>query len=230
MTTFAARLTSRLSSRAIGVGFAFVAAIVSGVSVFVNSKGVSHFDDATVYTTAKNAIAGALLVVLALPLLAARGALRARARRVRRAAAQWLGLVAHRLHRRQRPVRALLRGPLPRDRDAGRLHAEDARHLGGAARGAAAAGANPAGASRRDRARRGRPGVACRRRRHGHLRRRRGDDLRGDAAVGGRGDPRQAARRRHRPADARGRHGWRSAWSCSSPGSSSRAAPPRLPA
>jgi drug/metabolite transporter (DMT)-like permease len=40
----------------------------------VNSKGVSHFDDATVYTTAKNAVAGALLFALALPLLSAKRA------------------------------------------------------------------------------------------------------------------------------------------------------------
>ena len=70
MTSLAPALTSRLSTRAIGVGFAFVAAVISGVAVFVNSKGVSHFEDATVYTTAKNAIAGGLLLALALPLLA----------------------------------------------------------------------------------------------------------------------------------------------------------------
>ncbi len=93
MTTFAASLTARLSSRAIGVCFAFVAAIVSGVSVYVNSKGVSHFDDATVYTTAKNAVAGALLVVLAIPVItaAARPGSRAPRPQGRR---QWLGLVA----------------------------------------------------------------------------------------------------------------------------------------
>ena len=115
-----------------------------------------------------------------------------------------------RLHRRQRPVRALLRRPLPRDRDAGRIHPEDARHLGRAARGAAPARARAAGASGRDRARRGRPGVARRRRRDDRLRWRRGDDPRGHTDVGCRGDLRQASRRGDRPADSRGRtHGVR---------------------
>ena len=59
------------SSRAFGVALAFVTACVSGAAVYVNSKGVSHFDDATVYTTAKNAVAGAVLLALALPLLGA---------------------------------------------------------------------------------------------------------------------------------------------------------------
>jgi drug/metabolite transporter (DMT)-like permease len=72
MSTLAAHpLIARFSTRTIGVALAFVTACVSGVAVYVNSKGVSHFDDATVYTTAKNAVAGALLFVLALPLLSA---------------------------------------------------------------------------------------------------------------------------------------------------------------
>jgi drug/metabolite transporter (DMT)-like permease len=52
---------------------AAVAALVSGVAVFVNGIAVRHFDDATVYTTAKNLWAGVLLAValLALPLVAA---------------------------------------------------------------------------------------------------------------------------------------------------------------
>ena len=40
---------------------AMVAALVSGVAVFVNGVAVRHFDDATVYTTAKNLWAGVLL-------------------------------------------------------------------------------------------------------------------------------------------------------------------------
>jgi drug/metabolite transporter (DMT)-like permease len=90
MTSLAATRVDRLSRRTIGIGFAFGAALVSGVSVYVNSKGVSHFDDATVYTTAKNAVAGVLLVALALPLLAApaRDAARPRMQRHR------LGLAA----------------------------------------------------------------------------------------------------------------------------------------
>lgn len=60
------------SSRTLGIALAFVTACVSGVAVYVNSKGVSHFDDATVYTTAKNAVAGVVLLALAVPLLAAK--------------------------------------------------------------------------------------------------------------------------------------------------------------
>ena len=75
MSTIAAHsFLTRLSTRTIGVMLAFVTACASGVAVYVNSKGVSHFDDATVYTTAKNAVAGALLLVLALPLLSAKRA------------------------------------------------------------------------------------------------------------------------------------------------------------
>jgi len=73
MSTLAAHpFLARLSTRTLGVMLAFVTACVSGVAVYVNSKGVSHFDDATVYTTAKNAVAGALLLVVALPLLTAK--------------------------------------------------------------------------------------------------------------------------------------------------------------
>jgi drug/metabolite transporter (DMT)-like permease len=78
-----------LSRRATGIALASVTAVVSGVAVFVNSHGVSHFDDATVYTTAKNAVAGLLLVALAVPLFASPSpGSRPRSRR------QWTGLVA----------------------------------------------------------------------------------------------------------------------------------------
>jgi drug/metabolite transporter (DMT)-like permease len=55
-----------MSRRAAGIGLAFVTAIVSGVSIWVNGHAVKHFHDATVYTTAKNAVAGVLLLALAL--------------------------------------------------------------------------------------------------------------------------------------------------------------------
>jgi drug/metabolite transporter (DMT)-like permease len=55
-----------MTTRATGIILAFVTAVVSGVSIFVNSHAVRHFDDATVYTTAKNAVAGALLLILVL--------------------------------------------------------------------------------------------------------------------------------------------------------------------
>jgi drug/metabolite transporter (DMT)-like permease len=55
-----------VSTRAVGVSLAFATAVVSGVSIYVNGRAVKHFHDATVYTTAKNLVAGLLLLVLAL--------------------------------------------------------------------------------------------------------------------------------------------------------------------
>ncbi len=57
------------STRATGIALAFVTALISGVAIFVNGRAVKHFGDATVYTTAKNAVAGVLLLALAAPLL-----------------------------------------------------------------------------------------------------------------------------------------------------------------
>src|SRR5262249_36322644 len=54
------------SARAVGIALAFAAAAISGVSIYVNGHAVRHFHDATVYTTAKNLVAGVLLLVLAL--------------------------------------------------------------------------------------------------------------------------------------------------------------------
>jgi drug/metabolite transporter (DMT)-like permease len=70
---------------------AAVAAMVSGVAVFVNGLAVRHFDDATVYTTAKNLWAGALLAValVAVPMPAAR-----RAAPIPRSSWPWLAVVA----------------------------------------------------------------------------------------------------------------------------------------
>jgi drug/metabolite transporter (DMT)-like permease len=93
MSTLVQPLTTRFSTRTVGVALAFGTACISGIAVYVNSKGVSHFDDATVYTTAKNAVAGTLLLLLALPLLLAP---RASGSRVARPATRshWLALVA----------------------------------------------------------------------------------------------------------------------------------------
>jgi len=57
------------STRATGIALAFVTALISGIAIFVNGRAVKHFGDATVYTTAKNAVAGVLLLALAAPLL-----------------------------------------------------------------------------------------------------------------------------------------------------------------
>jgi drug/metabolite transporter (DMT)-like permease len=55
-----------MTSRSTGIALAFVTACISGVSIWVNGRGVAHFSDATVYTTAKNVIAGAFLLLLLL--------------------------------------------------------------------------------------------------------------------------------------------------------------------
>jgi drug/metabolite transporter (DMT)-like permease len=78
----------------VGIALAFVTAIVSGVAVYVNGYAVKHFEDATVYTTAKNAVAGALLVLLALAVTSS-GAARPDAPRSRPASGRgWLALLA----------------------------------------------------------------------------------------------------------------------------------------
>ncbi len=70
---------------------AVVAALVSGVAVFVNGLAVRHFDDATVYTTAKNLWAGVLLtvVLVVLPVPAAQ-----RPGSIGRSTWPWLAVVA----------------------------------------------------------------------------------------------------------------------------------------
>lgn len=46
------------------IALAVATALVSGVTVFVNGLAVRRFDDATVYTTAKNLVAGAVLAAV----------------------------------------------------------------------------------------------------------------------------------------------------------------------
>jgi drug/metabolite transporter (DMT)-like permease len=79
------------STRATGIALAFVAALISGVAIFVNGHAVKHFGDATVYTTAKNAVAGLLLLALAWPLLSFHAPSEARLPRARN---QKLGVLA----------------------------------------------------------------------------------------------------------------------------------------
>jgi drug/metabolite transporter (DMT)-like permease len=55
-----------MTRRSAGVALALVTACISGASIWVNGHAVSRFADATVYTTAKDAVAGVLLLVLAL--------------------------------------------------------------------------------------------------------------------------------------------------------------------
>ncbi len=80
-----------MTTRATGIALAFVTAVVSGVSIFVNGHAVKHFGDATVYTTAKNAVAGALLVILALTTQRSTGSASPAVPAKR---GQWLALVA----------------------------------------------------------------------------------------------------------------------------------------
>jgi len=59
------RVPTSPTDRRRGIALAFVAAAVSGVAVFVNGYGVRAVPDATVYTTAKNLVAAAVLVGVA---------------------------------------------------------------------------------------------------------------------------------------------------------------------
>ena len=54
-----------MTGRRAGIALAFATACISGVAIWVNSKAGVHFADATVYTTAKDSVAGVLLVALA---------------------------------------------------------------------------------------------------------------------------------------------------------------------
>ncbi len=58
--------TTQPSAHHTGLALAGVTAVVSGVSVFVNSSGVARFDDATTYTTAKNLVAAVLITAILL--------------------------------------------------------------------------------------------------------------------------------------------------------------------
>ena len=80
-----------MTARARGIALAFVAALISGISIYVNGHAVKHFGDATVYTTAKNAVAGVLLLAVALAAPARR---RSASVVARGAGRRWLGYVA----------------------------------------------------------------------------------------------------------------------------------------
>lgn len=54
-----------MDRRQIGIGLALAAAVISGVSVWVNAMAVKAFGDAILYTTVKNLIAAALLLAIA---------------------------------------------------------------------------------------------------------------------------------------------------------------------
>jgi len=57
-----------MDRRQVGIGLAFGAALISGVSVWVNAMAVKAFGDAVLYTTVKNLIAAVLLIAIAFAL------------------------------------------------------------------------------------------------------------------------------------------------------------------
>jgi len=83
--------TSQTGMKRTGIAFAFGAAGVSGVAVFVNSYGVREAPDATTYTTAKNLVAAMLIVVVAALATTRR---RSSAPRPPRTRGQWVALGA----------------------------------------------------------------------------------------------------------------------------------------
>lgn len=64
MTTTSPHPTRGSTVRNTGLALAGVTALVSGVSVFVNSYGIARFDDPTTYTTAKNLVAAVLVTAI----------------------------------------------------------------------------------------------------------------------------------------------------------------------
>ncbi len=88
-TRAAASATNRRDDRATGIALAFVTALVSGVSIFVNAAGVKQVPDAAVYTTGKNLVAALILLAL-LAIVGGRSSVRSLDRRT----AAGLGLVA----------------------------------------------------------------------------------------------------------------------------------------
>lgn len=58
------RRTGIPRTRAWGIGLAFATAVISGLAVFLNGYAVRRFDDATVFTTAKNGVAALILVAV----------------------------------------------------------------------------------------------------------------------------------------------------------------------
>ena len=90
MTTSAiASSTAMTARRRAGILTALATALVSGVSVFLNSRALAAFGNPTAFTTAKNVVAAVLLLTV-VGLAARRGAVLTRPQGAR----QWWGLVA----------------------------------------------------------------------------------------------------------------------------------------
>ena len=100
-------------------------AVISGVSVFVNSYAVKALPDPAVFTTLKNGAAALVLVAVALPAAARTSAGRCPFRAARPRLAD-----AHRHRWRQHPVPALLHRAVARQRAECRVHPQDTLRLG----------------------------------------------------------------------------------------------------
>ena len=55
-----------MSTRSTGIAIAFVTACISGVAIWLNTRAAAHFSDGGVYTTAKNLVAGVVLLLILL--------------------------------------------------------------------------------------------------------------------------------------------------------------------
>ena len=55
-----------MSTRSTGIAIAFVTACISGVSIWLQPRASAHFSDGGVYTTAKNLVAGVVLLLILL--------------------------------------------------------------------------------------------------------------------------------------------------------------------
>jgi hypothetical protein len=55
-----------------GIVLAVAAALISGLAIYLNASAVKQLPDAAVYTTLRNGVSAAILILLALPLGAAR--------------------------------------------------------------------------------------------------------------------------------------------------------------
>jgi drug/metabolite transporter (DMT)-like permease len=80
-----------MTDRRVGIGLAFGAACISGISVFLNSFAVREFGDPILYTTAKNLVAAAIVIAAGACLGAGRSAMRLTAPRTTR---ELVGLIA----------------------------------------------------------------------------------------------------------------------------------------
>jgi drug/metabolite transporter (DMT)-like permease len=65
MTRSTGPLQARIREQRVGLAFALLTALVSGISVFVNASAVRAFEDPVAFTTLKNAAAAVILAALA---------------------------------------------------------------------------------------------------------------------------------------------------------------------